>query len=86
MIDVHSNASEVLLMLDAVVGAVIMVVATTSLLYSIELAERAFDQAGRYPLNVPMKRRCCAKLVLVDDARQICFGETTSKRHLARWG
>ena len=38
-------------MLDAVVGAVIMVVATTSMLYSIEVAERAFDQAGRYPLN-----------------------------------
>ena len=38
-------------MLDAVVGAVIMVVATTSLLYSIEVAERAFDQAGGYPLN-----------------------------------
>ena len=38
-------------MIDAVVGAVIMVVATTSLLYSIELAERAFDQAGRYPLS-----------------------------------
>ena len=38
-------------MLDAVVGAVIMVVATTSLLYSIEVAERAFTQAGRYPLN-----------------------------------
>ena len=38
-------------MLDAVVGAVIMVVATTSLLYSIEVAERAFDQAGQYPLN-----------------------------------
>ena len=38
-------------MIDAVVGAVIMVVATTSLLYSIELAERAFNQAGRYPLN-----------------------------------
>ena len=38
-------------MLDAVVGAVIMVVATTSLLYSIEVAERAFAQAGRYPLN-----------------------------------
>ena len=35
-------------MLDAVVGAVIMVVATTSMLFSIELAERAFDQAGRY--------------------------------------
>ena len=38
-------------MVDAVVGAVIMVVATTSLLYSIELAERAFNQAGRYPLS-----------------------------------
>ena len=38
-------------MLDAVVGAVIMVVATTSLLYSIDVAEKAFDQAGRYPLN-----------------------------------
>ena len=38
-------------MLDAVVGAVIMVVATTSLFYSIQVAERAFDQAGRYPLN-----------------------------------
>ena len=39
-------------MLDAVVGAVIMVVATTSMLFSIELAERAFDQAGRYHLSV----------------------------------
>ena len=38
-------------MLDAVVGALIMVVATTSMLYSIEVAERAFDQAGRYPLS-----------------------------------
>ena len=38
-------------MLNAIVGAVIMVVATTSLLYSLELAERAFDEAGRYVLN-----------------------------------
>ena len=38
-------------MLDTLVGAVIMVVATTSLLYSIEVAERAFNQAGRYPLS-----------------------------------
>lgn len=28
-----------------------MVVATTSLLFAIEVAEQAFDQAGRYPLN-----------------------------------
>lgn len=38
-------------MIDAVVGAVIMVVAATSLLYSIEVAEKAFDQAGQYPLS-----------------------------------
>ena len=38
-------------MVDAVVGAVIMVVATTSLLFAIEMAEQAFDQTGRYPLN-----------------------------------
>ena len=38
-------------MLDALLGAAIMVVATTSLLYSIEVAERAFKDAGRYPLN-----------------------------------
>ena len=38
-------------MIDALVGAVIMVVATTSLLYSIEVAEKAFDQAGQYSLN-----------------------------------
>jgi len=38
-------------MVDAVVGSVIMVVATTSLLFAIEVAEKAFDEAGRYSLN-----------------------------------
>ena len=38
-------------MLDAVVGAVIMVVATSSLFLAIEVAEDAFRAAGRYPLN-----------------------------------
>ena len=38
-------------MLDAVVGAVIMVVATTSLFLAVEVAEDAFRAAGRYPLN-----------------------------------
>jgi len=42
-------------MVDAVVGSVIMVVATTSLLFAIEVAEQAFDQAGRYPLNADEK-------------------------------
>lgn len=43
-------------MIDAVVGAVIMVVASTSLLYSIEVAEKAFDQAGQYPLSSREKK------------------------------
>lgn len=38
-------------MLDAIVGAVIMVVASTSLLLAIEVTEDAFRAAGRYPLN-----------------------------------
>ena len=38
-------------MLDAVVGAVIMVVASTSLFLAIEVTEDAFRSAGRYPLN-----------------------------------
>ena len=38
-------------MVDAVVGAAIMVVATTSLIFAIEVAEQAFDQSGRYPLH-----------------------------------
>ena len=40
-------------MLDALLGGVIMVVATTSLLYSIEVAERAVNQAGKYDPNAP---------------------------------
>ena len=69
-------------MLDAVVGAVIMVVATTSLLYSIELAERAFDQAGRYPLNSD-ERRCCAALALIMKPQNY-FGARTFKIHPER--
>ena len=38
-------------MVDALVGAVIMVVATTSILLAVEVAEDAFRGAGRYPLN-----------------------------------
>ena len=37
-------------MLDAVVGAVIMVIATTSLLSAGEVIEKAFADAGRQPL------------------------------------
>ena len=38
-------------MLDAVVGAVIMLVASTSLFMAVEVVEDAFRAAGRYPLN-----------------------------------
>ena len=38
-------------MVDALAGVVIMVVATTSLLLALEVAEDAFREAGRYPLN-----------------------------------
>lgn len=43
-------------MIDAIVGAVIMVVATTSLVYSIEVSVRAFDEAGQHDLN-PSERK-----------------------------
>ena len=39
------------LMLDAVVGSMIMLVATSSLLFAIEVAEQAINQSGRYPLS-----------------------------------
>ena len=38
-------------MLDAVVGVVIMLVASTSLFLALEVSEDAFRVAGRYPLN-----------------------------------
>ena len=40
-------------MLDAVVGAVIMLIATTSLLSAVEVIETVFAQAGRQQLSVP---------------------------------
>ena len=38
-------------MLDAVVGAVIMAIATTSLLSAVEVIEKAFADAGRQELS-----------------------------------
>lgn len=38
-------------MIDAVVGSVIMVVATTSLVLAIEVSEKAFRQSGYQPLS-----------------------------------
>ena len=50
-------------MLDAIVGAVIMVVASTSLLLAIEVTEDAFRASGRYPLNDD-------ELILLDNLAQ----------------
>ena len=38
-------------MLDAVVGAVIVVLATSALVLAVEVVESSFGSAGRQPLN-----------------------------------
>ena len=68
-------------MLDAVVGAVIMVVATSSMLYSIEVAERAFDEAGRYPLNAEEKELLRPVGVLNDVDALVFWGENIENAH-----
>ena len=50
-------------MLDAVVGAAIMLVATTSLFLAVEVAEDAFTSSGRYPVSPDESR-------LLDDLAQ----------------
>ena len=43
-------------MIDAVVGVVIMVIATTSLLTAVEVIEKSFADAGRQELSVAEKQ------------------------------
>ena len=38
-------------MVDSIVGAVIMVAATSALVLALQVAEGAMDEAGRYPLS-----------------------------------
>ena len=71
-------------MLDAVVGAVIMVVATSSLLYSIEVAESAFDQAGRYSLNED-ERGLLQRVGIISDAEQEDFWRKNISRAPEKW-
>ena len=71
-------------MLDALIGAAIMVVATTSLFYSIEVAEKAFNDAGRYPLN-----NAESKLLDdfgLDDAAKIEFENRYIRDSWDQWG
>ena len=71
-------------MLDALLGAAIMVVATTSLLYSIEVAEKAFKDAGRYPLN-NAERNLLEDYGLDDDAKSQ-FWNNNIRRSWDQWG
>ena len=71
-------------MLDALLGAAIMVVATTSLLYSIEVAEKAFKDAGRYPLNG--SERNLLDEVGLDDAAKAQFFNNNIRRSWDQWG
>ena len=61
-------------MLDAVVGAVIMVVATTSLLAAVEVIEKSFADAGRQELSVSEKQILESKRIdLTKDTEQSQF-------------
>ena len=59
-------------MLDAVVGAVIMVIATTSLLSAVEVIEKAFADAGRQPLS-PGEQRLLERVGQSDSDQQMQF-------------
>jgi len=59
-------------MLDAVVGAVIMVIATTSLLSAVEVIEKAFADAGRQPLS-PREQRLLERVGQSDSDQQMQF-------------
>ena len=61
-------------MLDAVVGAVIMVIATTSLLAAVEVIEKSFADAGRQELSVYEKQILETKRIdLTNDTEQSQF-------------
>ena len=61
-------------MLDAVVGAVIMVIATTSLLAAVEVIEKSFADAGRQELSVSEKQILERKRIdLTKDTEQSQF-------------
>ena len=59
-------------MLNSVVGAVIMVIATTSLLSAVEVIEKAFADAGRQPLS-PREQRLLERVGQSDSDQQMQF-------------
>ena len=73
-------------MIDAIVGAVIMVIATSSLVYAIEVSVRAFDEAGRYDLNSSEKQ--LLKNFGLDEAGMKSFADRNINMDKSRmqWG
>ena len=59
-------------MLDAVVGAVIMVIATTSLLSAVEVIETVFAQAGRQELSFTEEQLLCRIFLKNEDNSVNC--------------
>ena len=59
-------------MLDAVVGAMIMVIATTSLFSAVEVIENAFTDAGRQPIST-VEQRLLERVGRSDPDQQIQF-------------
>ena len=59
-------------MLDAVVGAVIMLIATTSLLSAVEVIETVFAQAGRQELSFTEEQLLCRIFLKNEDNSVNC--------------
>ena len=73
-------------MIDAIFGAVIMVVATTSLAYSIEVAVKAYNDAGRYELNLS-ERELLRNYGLDKDEMQPFYGININiNKSRMKWG
>ena len=66
------------MMLDPIVGGVIMVMATTSLLLAIEVAEKAINSAGRYCLTSDEKIVLVRAGLVSEDAMNIFWSENLS--------
>ena len=72
-------------MLDAVVGAVIMVIATTSLLSAVEVIETVFAQAGRQELSFTEEQLLCRIFLKNEDNSVNCDDERIELKKSQFW-
>ena len=54
-------------MIDAVIGSIIMITASLSLVFAIEIAERSINSAGAQPFSVAEKEWLKGELNFTDD-------------------